>query len=119
VDRLVLSGAVAEQAAIELSDLGLLRTDEAAQRVGDLSMGTQRRLDLALTLATRPNVLLLDEPTNHLSITLVDELTAALRATPAAVVVSTHDRQLLRDTGRWPHLRLEMRAEEGTSRVPC
>jgi macrolide transport system ATP-binding/permease protein len=42
-------------------------------------------------------VLLLDEPTNHLSITLVDELTEALHATGAAVVVATHDRRLQRD----------------------
>uniref|UniRef100_UPI0012ECBF22 AAA family ATPase n=1 Tax=Agromyces laixinhei TaxID=2585717 RepID=UPI0012ECBF22 len=68
------------------------------------SMGQQRRLDLALVLATRPHVLLLDEPTNHLSIALVDELTQALGATQAAVVLSTHDRQLLRDIDGWPSL---------------
>jgi ABC-type polar amino acid transport system ATPase subunit len=65
-------------------------------------MGQQRRLGLALILAVRPQVLLLDEPTNHLSIALVDELTDALGTTQAAVVVSTHDRQLLRDTADWP-----------------
>jgi macrolide transport system ATP-binding/permease protein len=69
-------------------------------------MGQQRRLDLALVLATRPHVLLLDEPTNHLSIALVDELTEALGATQAAVVLSTHDRQLLRDVEDWPSLQL-------------
>ena len=69
-------------------------------------MGQQRRLDLALILATRPHVLLLDEPTNHLSIALVDELSDALGDTQAAVVVSTHDRQLLRDTEAWPRLSL-------------
>lgn len=51
-------------------------------------------------------MLLFDEPTNHLSAALVDELTAALRETAAAVVVATHDRQLLADLARWPHLRL-------------
>jgi macrolide transport system ATP-binding/permease protein len=51
------------------------------QTIGELSMGQQRRLDLALVLATHPHVLLLDEPTNHLSIALVDELTDALGAT--------------------------------------
>jgi macrolide transport system ATP-binding/permease protein len=51
-------------------------------------------------------VLLLDEPTNHLSITLVDELTEALRVTSAAVVVATHDRQLRRDLESWPRLEL-------------
>jgi macrolide transport system ATP-binding/permease protein len=57
-------------------------------------------------LAGRPHVVLLDEPTNHLSITLVDELTEVLGDSPAAVVVATHDRQLLRDTASWPRLEL-------------
>jgi macrolide transport system ATP-binding/permease protein len=74
-------------------------------------MGQQRRLDLALVLAARPHVLLLDEPTNHLSIALVDELTEALGATQAAVVLSTHDRQLLRDVAQWPHVHLMAMAE--------
>ena len=34
----------------------------------------------------------------------VDELTDAVRGTSAAVVVATHDRQLLRDLGDWPRL---------------
>ena len=46
-------------------------------------------------LATKPQVLVLDELTNHLSIALVDEHTDALGATQAAVVLSTHNRQLL------------------------
>jgi macrolide transport system ATP-binding/permease protein len=57
-------------------------------------------------LAGRPHVVLLDEPTNHLSITLVDELTEAVRTTAAAAVIATHDRQLLRDTAGWPRLAL-------------
>lgn len=92
--------------SVGLSSLGLLRPRETGKRVGELSMGQRRRLDLALALAHRPHVLLLDEPTNHLSIALVDEITEALGATEAAVVLSTHDRQLLRDVGAWPHLDL-------------
>ncbi|MER7438841.1 ATP-binding cassette domain-containing protein, partial [Pseudonocardia alni] len=86
---------------------GLL--DAAALRtpVGRLSEGRRRRLDLARALAERPTTLLLDEPTNHLSARLVDELTAMVRDTSAAVVVATHDRQLLRDLADWPRLELD------------
>ncbi|NLZ97504.1 MAG: ABC-F family ATP-binding cassette domain-containing protein [Micrococcus sp.] len=106
VQRLIARGLVSDKNAVSLSDLGLLGTDELQMRVGELSMGQQRRLELALVLASRPNVLLLDEPTNHLSIRLVDELTKALEHTGAAVVLATHDRQLLRDTAHWPQLQL-------------
>ncbi|MCW4465940.1 ATP-binding cassette domain-containing protein [Glutamicibacter sp. MNS18] len=107
VQRIVSRGIISAEHAVGLPELGLLRTAEAAQRIGELSMGQQRRLQLAMVLAARPHVLLLDEPTNHLSMALVDELTEALQATGAAVVLGTHDRQLLSDTGRWPRLRLE------------
>lgn len=106
VHRLIARGLVSDKNAVSLSDLGLLGTDELQMRVGELSMGQQRRLELALVLASRPNLLLLDEPTNHLSIRLVDELTKALEHTGAAVVLATHDRQLLRDTAHWPQLQL-------------
>ncbi len=71
------------------------------------SPGERRRQRLAALLADRPDVLLLDEPTNHLAAGLVDQLTAAVRRTPAAVVIATHDRQLLSDLTDWPVLRLE------------
>ncbi|MFP7834658.1 ABC-F family ATP-binding cassette domain-containing protein [Marisediminicola sp. LYQ134] len=106
VDALVAAGTLSASEAVGLSQLGLLRARESSKHIGELSMGQQRRLDLAMVLATQPLVLLLDEPTNHLSIALVDELTDALGATEAAVVLSTHDRQLLGDVDDWPPLRL-------------
>jgi len=109
VAGLVTAGLLAESEAVGLSSLGLPSSADAGKRVGELSMGQRRRLDLACALAARPHALLLDEPTNHLSIALVDELTEALRATAAAVVVATHDRQTLRDLADWP--RLETAAE--------
>ncbi|MFE7836087.1 ABC-F family ATP-binding cassette domain-containing protein [Streptomyces sp. NPDC057474] len=107
--RLVTAGVLAEGEVVGLGALGLLTSRDAEKPVAELSMGQQRRLDLALALATRPHVLLLDEPTNHLSIALVDELTDALHATEAAVVVATHDRQMRRDIHDWPRLTLSHR----------
>jgi macrolide transport system ATP-binding/permease protein len=106
VGRLVSSGELAEADTIGLSQLGLLSSEAAHRPVVDLSIGQRRRLDLAILLAARPHVLLLDEPTNHLSMTLVEELTQALAVTGAAVVLATHDRQLLRDTASWLRLHL-------------
>ncbi|SDW97763.1 macrolide transport system ATP-binding/permease protein [Saccharopolyspora shandongensis] len=105
VDELAVSGLI-DGDAIPLPELGLLPDAAAGRPVAELSIGQQRRLQLAIALAARPHVLLLDEPTNHLSMTLVEELTDALATTTAAIVVATHDRQLLRDTANWPRLPL-------------
>ena len=91
---------------VSLGSLGLLEPHARHTPVARLSEGQQRRLHLALCFAVRPDVVVLDEPTNHLSAGLVDSLTAAIRASRAAVVVATHDRQLLRDLADWPHLAL-------------
>lgn len=90
--------------AVPLRALGLLSSADMSRPFADLSLGQQRRVDLALALAGRPHALLLDEPTNHLSIALVDELVEALAGSPAAVVIATHDRQLRRDLEHWPNL---------------
>ncbi|OZM71778.1 ABC transporter [Amycolatopsis antarctica] len=106
IARLVSTGALAAGEVVALGRLGLLSGADAARPVTELSVGQRRRLDLAVLLGSRPHAVLLDEPTNHLSPALVDELTEALDATDAAVVIATHDRQLLRETGSWPRLRL-------------
>ncbi|MFI6510915.1 ABC-F family ATP-binding cassette domain-containing protein [Streptosporangium sp. NPDC050855] len=106
VGRLVARGTLRDADAVPLGALGLLDSDAMRTPVGRMSQGQRRRLDLALALAGRPGLILLDEPTNHLSPALVDELTGAIRGTSAAVVVATHDRQLLRDLADWPRLEI-------------
>ena len=86
--------------------VGLLAQEDGDRRDGHRSPGEARRQVLTELLSRRPDVLLLDEPTNHLSASFVDALTTALRHTPAAVVVATHDRQLLTDLSGWPRLDL-------------
>ncbi|MFF0726812.1 ABC-F family ATP-binding cassette domain-containing protein [Streptomyces sp. NPDC004134] len=104
VDRLRSRGL--KGSAPSLSGLGLLDATALRTPVGRMSQGQQRRLHLAMCLAEQPDLLMLDELTNHLSASLVDELTRALTTTACAVVVATHDRQLLADLADWPRLEL-------------
>ncbi len=98
--RAIYEGALGEQraAALPLRELGLIAPADLDRPVGALSLGQQRRLALALTIARPPHLLLLDEPTNHLSLRLAGELEAALGTYPGAVVVASHDRWL---RARW------------------
>ncbi|RIV38737.1 ABC transporter ATP-binding protein [Micromonospora radicis] len=105
------AGRLGERDRLPLTATNLLDREALRTPVGRMSQGQQRRLNLALRLAERPDLLILDEPTNHLSAPLVDELTVGLRETPAAVVVATHDRQLLADLADWPVLSLTGGAE--------
>ena len=89
-----------------LTVTGLLDSHAAGSAAGRMSQGQQRRLQLALCLAEKPELLIMDEPSNHLSFSLVDALTEAVGAASCAVIVATHDRQLLRDLADWPTLDL-------------
>lgn len=109
VEQLVAAGFLRDSETVGLSHLGLLAAADQHKRIGELSTGQQRRLDLAVMLVSKPNLVLLDEPTNHFSMSLVDELTEALQTTKAAVIVSTHDRKLLTDLKDWPDLMLKPR----------
>jgi ABC transport system ATP-binding/permease protein len=77
-----------------LERLGL-RGDRQWTRVGELSGGERRRLQLMLMLLAEPNVLLLDEPTNDLDIETLTELEDLLDGWPGSVLVVSHDRYFL------------------------
>lgn len=59
------------------------------------SGGERARLTLALIVWQRPNVLVLDEPTNHLDLQMRQALTVALQGFEGAVVLVSHDRELI------------------------
>ncbi|MFF5981786.1 ribosomal protection-like ABC-F family protein [Streptomyces olindensis] len=81
-----------DEYAEQLLSLGLFREHDLRVPVAALSVGQQRRLQIA-TLVTRPaDLLVLDEPTNHIALDLVEDLRTALAAYPGAVVAVSHDR---------------------------
>ncbi len=69
--------------------------DKLVTRIGDLSGGERRRLQLLRLLMGEPNVLLLDEPTNDLDIDTLTIIEDYLDSWPGTLVVVTHDRYFL------------------------
>ncbi|GFG64849.1 ABC transporter ATP-binding protein [Mycobacterium kubicae] len=68
---------------------------QLSSRVGDLSGGQRRRLQLMLTLLSEPNVLLLDEPTNDVDTDMLTATEDLLDSWPGTLIVVSHDRYLL------------------------
>ncbi|HEV7360531.1 MAG TPA: ABC-F family ATP-binding cassette domain-containing protein [Mycobacterium sp.] len=68
---------------------------ELSARVGELSGGQRRRLQLVLTLLSEPNVLLLDEPTNDVDTDMLTATEDLLDSWPGTLIVVSHDRYLL------------------------
>ena len=79
-----------------VDNINLMRLPFA--RVGDLSGGERRRLQLLLVVSRRPNVLFLDEPTNDLDLDTLRVVEDFLEDWPGALALVSHDRTFLERT---------------------
>ncbi|MDY2775948.1 MAG: ABC-F family ATP-binding cassette domain-containing protein [Streptococcus infantarius] len=84
--------AIESEVKTVLTKLGL---EDLSQKVGDLSGGLRRRVQLAQVLLNDADLLLLDEPTNHLDIDTIAWLTNFLKTSKKTVLFITHDRFFL------------------------
>jgi ATP-binding cassette subfamily F protein 3 len=74
----------------------LFSGDDAFKKMKTLSGGERSRVMLGKMLLTPSNLLLMDEPSHHLDMESVERLTQALEDFPGAVIVVSHDEDLLR-----------------------
>ena len=72
-----------------------LKLVDLNQKVGELSGGQQKRLALADTLLSRPDLLILDEPTNHLDLEMIEWLETFFDKENITIFMVTHDRYFL------------------------
>jgi ATPase subunit of ABC transporter with duplicated ATPase domains len=94
----------AERARATLDRLGLEHVP-LERRISELSGGESVLLCLAAQFLRRPGVLLLDEPTNNLDLDARRRLYGAVSSWSGAVVIVSHDRELLDQVDQIAELR--------------
>ncbi len=95
-ERFAADGGYSSEADVRRICAGLgLKADRVDLPLGVLSGGERRRVELARILFAGSDVLLLDEPTNHLDVDAKAWLTGFLRSYRGALVVISHDLDLL------------------------
>ncbi|GAA2325099.1 ABC-F family ATP-binding cassette domain-containing protein [Streptomyces cuspidosporus] len=93
----VLGGYAAEAVAAQVTAGVGLPDRVLTQRLGELSGGQRRRVELARILFAEQDTLLLDEPTNHLDADSVAWLRTFLSGFSGGLLMISHDTDLVAD----------------------
>ena len=88
-------GYAAQSEAIAMADSLGLPQETMEQRLGTLSGGQRRRIEMARILFSDADTLILDEPTNHLDIQSKEIIKLALQKFEGTLIVISHDREFL------------------------
>ena len=83
----------------ELLLAGIFHVEDLDKKVGQLSAGQARRLELARMIAGEPNTLILDEPTNYISLDVIEALETAIVDFQGPVLAVSHDRRFIERIG--------------------
>ncbi|HVL05956.1 MAG TPA: ABC-F family ATP-binding cassette domain-containing protein [Acidimicrobiales bacterium] len=98
-ERFRLAGGYDLERTAETIARGLdLDEEDLLLEVGSLSGGQRRRLELARLLLAGGDLLILDEPTNHLDAKAKLWVMDFLRTSPSAVLVVSHDIELMSES---------------------
>ena len=101
LERFTVLGYFTVEEEIERSLIAYqISADKIKGKIGQLSGGQKRFVELVKVQHARADLALIDEPTNHMDYVAKDLFLEWFRATKEAVVVITHDRDVLHHVDR-------------------
>ena len=74
-----------------LSRIGIYYKSDIFNDIGNLSLGSQRKVQLGALIANKSDIILLDEPTNHIDLMSQESIEDNLLNFPGIVIAVSHD----------------------------
>lgn len=98
--------SVEDAVLASLADFGI-SNQKALQPLGNLSGGQKRYVEMTRMMFSRADLFLIDEPTNHMDYKGKERFITWMRSINQAVIVVTHDRDVLKNVSKIMELKDE------------